>query len=402
MSSRNEPTRPPPKAAPPRGRGIEEIVGLGRLAAVPSLLVIYMTGFVVPFLLPDFARGTWPWRSSAPYAGLLVAAFACPWTARVLFRFCTRVVPFHASGKRRIVPLLGCFAGALFALGSLVDWSDRHRTVPPGHAWLAHPEVYEMALGLAWLLALVALGYGYARGRPRGRVDVLYLRTFLGFSDRAMMALLFSLIGGRRTVAVLTAPRSSSGSWDPFVISFRGNPFFVPWARSPVFMGASDADWQASVKLLIGEASQVIVDVSDLTRGVQAEVAMIRDHGSAERVIWLRDGSQAEADERVRELVGATMPAERVVAYERSFSAALPNLVLGGGVALLVLLLMPLALLVRSKGIAPVHLDRPGFAIGRLMGWMLPAGLFILAVFVRRAVDQRAARRLRSLLRGPR
>jgi hypothetical protein len=373
-------------------------LGLGRLAALPAAAIVHFLVFLSTTLVPWLVQALTPWPLVALAVGIAVAVVMCGWSTRLLRRFAARLVPLRASGKRRPIAAFVCAGLALTSYGAILLWVRLLLEPSPHYSGPGSFEFYTVVPGCAWAIAFGPLALDYYRGRPRKDAYVLYLRTFLSFSDRAMMALLFSVIGGRRRVVVLTAPRSDAASWDPILIAFRGNPLLRPRAKVPVFMTATDADWQASVERLIEGATHTIVDVSTLTPGVQTELEILRDTTRSVNVLWLCEASRAEVLEKVRQLVGSSMvPADRVLFYTKSIVAALPGIAAGLGISLLCLSLLPLISNLQ-QGRTPLRGDNTAETVGRLIGAVFPAALFFLAVFLRPAVDRQARRRLRTLL----
>jgi hypothetical protein len=369
---------------------------IGRLAALPAAVIVYMLVFLSTTLVPFATQSLTPWPAVGLAVGIVVAVVMCGWSVRLLRRFAARLVPLRASGARRPIAAVVCAGVALTSCGAIL-LSLPLLFDPPSPSSESGLEFYTVVPGLAFATAFGSLALDYYRGRPRPDAYVLYLRTFLSFSDRAMMALLFSVIGSRRRVVVLTAPRSDAASWDPVLIAFRGNPLLRLRAKVPVFMTATDEDWQASVKRLIEGASHTIVDVSALTPGVQVELAILRGETSG-NILWLCEASRAEVLEKVRQLVGSSLvTADRVLFYRQSVVAALPGMAAGLGLSLLCLFLLPLISNLQ-QGRSPLRGGDTAEIVGRLMGAVFLAVLFFFAVFLRPAVDRQARRRLRTLL----
>jgi hypothetical protein len=397
----NDAEQHPERRAPGGGLG-SLLAWFGDIFVLPSFFVVWLATLAVPFLLPSFVSGVWPHRLTAPWVGLAVAVPACLWAARAGARFVLRVFPPRADGRRRFGLALLCSLLAVFlTFGTLREGLEQIVSESTGQSLLQHPDLYMLAPGVAWTMAFMFLAARYLRGCVAGRDYVLFLRTFLGFSDRAMMATLFSSIGARRKVVVVTTPRSNAASWDPFLVSLRGNPVHVPWARIPEFLTAKNEDWQRPVGELIERSSVVVVDVSEMTPGVADEVAMVQHGKSPEQVVWLFEGSQVDAERFVASLAGADwVRPERIVGYERSFAAAVPNLALGCGVAFFALAFIPIFAAFMAGGMEPVVDANIPKTLGRLFGMACPATALILAVFLRKAVDRSARGKLRRLLRS--
>jgi hypothetical protein len=369
-------------------------LGLGRLAVLPATAIVVIVASLATMLMPWVVQAYTPWPAVARAGGIVVAVLMCSWSGRLIRRFSARLVPLRANGERRVVAAGACVVVALTSLVAVLLWARQLGTLARAPETV---EFWSVTPAIAWLIAFVLLAAEYSRGRPRDGPYVLYLRTFLSFSDRAMMALLFSLVGSRRRVVVLTAPRSDAASWDPVLIAFRGNPIFRLRAQVPVFMTAAVADWQLSVRRLIAGATQTIVDVSALTPGVQAELEILRDMPRWHSILWLCEASRADVLDTVRATVGRTnVPDERVVFYTRSIVAALPGIAGGLGLSLLCLAVLPaIGNLQRGR---TLDVQSPAEGLGRVVGALFPAVLFFLVVFARPAVDRQARHRLRSLL----
>jgi hypothetical protein len=364
-------------------------LALGRVAMLPATFIVMLLVYFTTTWVPSLAQAATPWPAVGYVVGISVAVPLCIWSARLMRRFSARLIPLRASGKRRLVVTVIWGAQALTSLLSALALAALlvHPVVPPTDRLEQFVAFYSVALGIAYAIAFVGLAAEYYRGRPRDDQYVLYLRTFLSFSDRAMMAVLFSLVGGRRRVVVLTAPRSDAASWDPILVGFRGNPIFRLRAKVPVFMTATDDDWHTSIRDLIAGATQTVVDVSMLTPGVLTELEILRDVAKWSGIVWLCEASRGDALDRVRAMVGdANVPEERVVLYRRSIAAALPRIVGGLSLSLLFLVALP-----ASFNISQGHAPDVGL-------WLFMAVPFSVAVFARRAVDRRARHRLRSLL----
>ena len=362
-----------------------------KLTALGAALVVYMSVFVVTLGVPRLAQSLTPWESAAPAVGLLAAILACTWSARVIRRFCGRLVPVSISGEHMLAPALACIAGSVFA----GVWCLR--TLRPLVTSVEFDSWYELATGGTWCIALAIQSREDLYRRPIKKPYVLYLRTFLGFSDRAMMAALFTIIAGRKRIVVLT-PSSNSASWDPVLIAFRGNPLLRLSVSSPVFLKAPDHDWKSAVRDLADGASQILIDVSDLSPGIRAEIEMIGEEGVSKKVIWLSESSNADRVQEVRSFVRSLhIPADRLVFYTRSWTAAWPNLLLGACI------IAPFLFLVLSdpSGSQLLRESRVQDFVGWAIGSSGPFLLFFALVFARPAVDSHARNALRVLLAQP-
>jgi hypothetical protein len=159
-----------------------------------------------------------------------------------------------------------------------------------------------------------------------------------------------------------------------------------------------DRDWERAVRDLVEGASRVVVDISDMSAGIRAELDMVGRAGISTKLIWLTDAAQANRVQQIRALVGtAHMPPERLVVYRRSWYAALPNLLFGLCLSELFMVLFLADGTLRSAA-TPREL---GYVVGSLTAQSLPGLLLFAAVFARPAVDRRTQRELRTLLVSP-
>lgn len=387
--------------------GIEDEGALDRrmratiLTAPWAALIVWLSVLCATVGIPLFAYSMTPSNAAAPVVGLVVALAMCAWSVRAIRRLCARVVPLSPGGGRMLVPELACMAGCalaavviLDAIQRLVSARDLAAGFMPG--WL------ELTAAGTWCVALALQARQYSRPSSTQGPYVLYLRTFRGFSDRAMTAALFTVVGGRKRVVVLTAPHSDAASWDPVLIAFRGNPLLRLSAKSPVFLRATDRDWERSVRQLVDGASQIVIDISDMSRGVRAELEMLGRPGTSEKVIWLSEATQADRLPQVRALVGgAHMPPDRVIFYERSWTAALPNMLIGLCLSEFPFWLSAdigaLSNLLAVRDLTPREL---GSLLGTFTGRSAPGLLTFTAIFARPAVDRRTQKTLRTLLAG--
>jgi len=365
------------------------------LTAIWAALIVYVSVLIATIAIPLAAYLLIRWTGAPPFMALAVVPFVCAWSVRALRRFCGRLFPLSSTGNRRLGPALVCMAGCAFAFVADLNSIQRLVTLRDAATWFQSGVMVVSASTFCIALALQA--WQYARVTAIQAPYILYLRTFLGFSDRAVTAALFTIAGGRSPIAVLTAPYSNAASWDPVLIAFRGNPLVRLSAKSPVFLRAADGEWERSVRNLVEGASHVVVDISDMSSGVRAELEIVGREDISRKVIWLSDAAQSDRLPQIRALVGlAHMPSDRVVFYERSWTAGLPNLFIGLCLSQLFALNSLLSSLGSLRSVAtPRDL---GGVVGALTVQILPGLLLFVAVFARPAVDRHAQRKLRTLL----
>jgi len=165
-------------------------------------------------------------------------------------------------------------------------------------------------------------------------------------------------------------------------------------------MHSKDREWEHAVRNLVDGASRVVVDISDMSAGIRAELEMVGRVGISTKVIWLTDAVQSDRVEQIRALVGsAHMPPDRVIVYRRSWYAALPNLLIGLCLSELFMFVSLFAADGRLRSMATLR--DLGYVVGFLTAQSLPGLLLFTAVFARPAVDGRTQKALRSLLGSP-
>lgn len=369
-----------------------------RLTALGAAIVVYMSVFLAIVTVPMLARSLVPWESAAPVLALVVAIPMCTWSVRVIRRFCGRLMPVSLTGEHMLAPALACIGGSVLA-GVISLGSIRQLTSSRGASgWFESGAWYELAAAGTWCVALAIQSTQYFHTRLPKSPYIVYLRTFLGFSDRAMMATLFTIAAGRKRIVVLTAPHSNSASWDPVLIAFRGNPMLRLSATSPVFLTATDREWETAVKRLIDAASHVLIDVSDLSPGIRAEIEMVTREGISKNVIWLSESAKGDRVQEIRSLLrNSQIPDDRLVFYTRSWTAAWTNLLVGACLTALFFGVLPAV----SGPSTDVQIGSAEEFVGYLIGRSAPALLFFAFVFARPAVDRHAQNALRALISAP-
>jgi len=367
-----------------------------KLTAIWAALIVCLSVLFATIAIPLAAYRLTPWTTAAPIMALVVVPPMSAWSVRALRRFCGRLIPLSYSGNRMFGPQLACTAGCVFAFAAVLNSIQRLFTLRDVGIWFESGGVLAIAAS-TFCIALALQAYQYFYPAAIQAPYILYLRTFLGFSDRAVTAALFTIVAGRKSIAVLTAPHSNSASWDPVLIAFRGNPIVRLSTKGPVFLSAADDEWERCVKNLVDGASHVVVDISEMSSGIRAELELVGREGISNKVIWLSEAAQSDRLQQMRALVGsAHMPPDRVIFYERSWTAALPNLLIGFCLSELFVFT---SLLLSNGGLRSVVTLRDlGYVIGYLTGQSLPGLLIFAAVFARPAVDRHAQRKLRTLL----
>jgi hypothetical protein len=116
---------------------------------------------------------------------------------------------------------------------------------------------------------------------------VLFLRRFSGTSDTAALGPLIAGAGSGAHVVLLSSPSDRAKSWDPFVLFLVGLRFRDVF-KPPIVFLVSDGDrWNDDVSSLAADALGVVIDVSDMSPSIEAEVSIVRTQAHGGRTLWL-------------------------------------------------------------------------------------------------------------------
>jgi hypothetical protein len=299
-------------------------------------------------------------------------------------RFLLRAFPPAIAGQGgrsqawKVIPCAIVFIG-LYIVGMGLGVSGAAANDPS--AWL----------GLAWstlfvvILAIASLGLFVSQYRQRQALldqpFVLVLRRFSSFSDRAVVALILGQVPYKLRVVFLTPTLSRRGDWDPFVVGFAGLKMRHPWRSAPIVTRARDETWQDAAEGLIRRARLILLDVSETSGAVRAEVEMIDKADRWRETVCLRLAVSGETP-------AADFSGARTIDYTKSWLRALPRMALGSVFSFVA---------AEFPVVAAWALGGP---LLTLMAIALFAWLYY-SVFVRPAVNKKAKVELRKVLRQP-
>lgn len=167
-------------------------------------------------------------------------------------RFAMRFAPIRADRTVR----WGCVACAVAILG----WECRSPTLTPEF------------VGIVATAGLFITRQLTDHRRLNSRYT-LFLRRFDGFSDLSLLSVILRGSPRNQPVVVLVGTGRYSGSWDPLLLGFSGLSILHPLRSAPIFL-ASD-DWELSVRLLIRNASSIVVDVSHRSPPIDRELSFV-------------------------------------------------------------------------------------------------------------------------------
>ena len=201
----------------------------------------------------------------------------------------------------------------------------------------------------------------------------------------------------------LTPTSSRSGDWNPFLIGLAGLKVSHPFRSSPQILRARDDDWKKAADELIRHAHIVVLDDSEGSDAIRAEVAMLTDTDRWAQTLIITEACRSRAD--VQSFPEAREKALRV-SYKRSWVRALPRMILG---LIAVMVVWPLAWGFSGYLMAAFTMAAAaqGYDLEPMIGeyrTVIPLTLLILfpyayhSFFVRPSIDQALGRSLLSRL----
>ncbi len=377
--------------------------------AFASFLIVYMSSFFVILLIPEFTLAVFPIEGLDWFILFIVGFFCCRWSIIALIRFATRVFPPLANGEKRIVlGAITCLGGLIAATG-LMEFTNELFFKSNAPLQIEASQIIEGFPYLVFSVVFYKLSHCYLLNKMDYSDGILFLRTFLSFSDRAIMSTIFGIALRQKKVTALSTPHSNSESWDPFLISFKGNSLFALSSKLPIFLRSTNSNWVKNVEKLIKQNRCVIIDVTEISDAIKTEVKMTTENKEAKNVIWLFQGSKEKATHRILNLTDSSFSThDNIVCYEQSYKSAIVKMALGVIVCFLVLFLLPLISQLQSKNMQVdlnniagllINADEDvGYNIGKVIGsLLLPIG-FLFLVFWKKEVDIAAKKKLAKLI----
>ena len=214
------------------------------------------------------------------------------------------------------------------------------------------------------------------------RPYVLFLRRFSRFSDRTVINLVLRQTPANKPVVFLVAPRSRMGDWNPFLVGFAGMKLLHPLRSVPLCVTSTNTEWQEAIQTLIKHAQFVIVDTSEKSEAIEAELAMINQAGCWQKTIVLKE----EPDQ--------TIGSEgfQTIRYRKSWVRAIPRMILGY-LAMHVSIIPLSIIIIRSIDTSWIRILFYILVIP-FLGWLY------VSFFVRPSIDRSSKLSLKKLLRA--
>jgi hypothetical protein len=252
------------------------MIGSAVAGAAAMLCVLGLGDLYSPNLAWDLAVGT----VAAVLAGLYGAV---PVT-----RFMLRVFPLRADRRPRWG--LMCML-VLAATITLASWRQLHPVSRPDNA--PGPQSAWVALVVVIVLALVLLRIYATRGTAIAGPQVLYLRRFRSFSDRAVYRFLLRAVPSGACVTALVSASGGPRDLDPLTIAFDGLRLLHPLDSMPRTFASPDAEWPDHVRTMMLAAQCIVVDGSADSVSMRHEYRLIETLGLGPRTIVVTDAEHA-------------------------------------------------------------------------------------------------------------
>jgi hypothetical protein len=216
------------------------------------------------------------------------------------------------------------------------------------------------------------------------RPYVLFLRRFSKFSDRTVINLVLRETPASKPVVFLVAPHSRVGDWNPFLVGFAGMKLLHPLRSVPLCVKTKNAEWEEVIQTLIQQAQFVVVDISEKSSAIEAELEMIERAGGWQKTIVLEEVSKSAVVGTIGSLGLQT------IHYRKSWIRGIPRMIFGY-LAMHVSILPLLILIVQSIDTAWIRI--PCLLLGiSLLGWLY------ISFFVRPSIDRNSKISLKKLL----
>jgi hypothetical protein len=174
------------------------------------------------------------------------------------------------------------------------------------------------------IFAIIPLTWAAARHiKIPERRGVLFLRSFGGPGDAALMPGLLRAVPRGIPVSFIASPSSKATSWDPIVLLLAGLSPLRPWANVPLHLTSTDADWVEDIGEWISRSQVIVIDASDRSASLATEVSLLASTGAGCRTLALRRTHMHLSPEL------ALPPTTRAVSYTLSWRSSAPRIILG-------------------------------------------------------------------------
>ncbi|HXQ38928.1 MAG TPA: hypothetical protein VN843_33305, partial [Anaerolineales bacterium] len=291
-----------------------------------SVLFLYSRSTVIRTELLDYS-GDVPNFLGASLAHLL-SLIPIIYFGAAFGRFALRAAPPLLTGRVRfgalLLTLIPLLVIALFPIGFLLTFFSSNEPWQTKQTVAIDSAVFS----ILWFIWFGALSFPLIKRHLKPlafleRPYVLFLRRFSRFSDRTVINLVLRQTPASKPVVFLVAPHSRVGDWNPFLVGFAGMKLLHPFRSVPLCVKSENAAWEEAIQTLIGLAQFVIVDISEKSEAIEAELGMINEAGCWQKTILLAEVSK-NAVSRV-----TSSPEAQTIHYRKNWIRGIPRMILG-------------------------------------------------------------------------
>lgn len=376
-------------------------------ALLSALLLIYLGGVPLFYHMALAARDPLP--TSVDLGAMAIVTF---FLGIVFARFLLRSLPVRADGQRRTFVLV--IVSAWFLIGIAVmllivtgvieapETSTEQQAAGFPDESAGQPTAgflpgFALAT-IAWLLG-ASIPFVTRHLAPRhflGESYLLYLRRFYSFSDRVVVGAVLKAAPPGSPVAFLLAPLSTARDWNPFTVGMAGFKFWRPIRSLPIDLH-SEEPWQDNARTLIEHAGLIVLDGTEGSQAISAEMAMIRDGGFAERTVVLAPWDASVDDDSFDEI---GVHGSSIVRYRKSWMRALPGMFLGAVGSVMAVFPIGVIALLLSQGVDWQASDPLVWSMPVVVSSGIGCAALFVALFLRPALDRKTEKELKKRLRG--
>jgi len=159
---------------------------------------------------------------------------------------------------------------------------------------------------------------------------VLFLRRFNGFSDRSLLASIYSGLPYKMSIAFLISSKIKSLTWDPFLVLFHGNKF-GNLRNLPHYIISQNDSWEKNVKKMAINSKFIFIDISEFSESILIELKLLKENNLLKKTIFLSTYKQAETNLMLKENSVDFVDLNNVnfIYIEKSWIRALPKIFFG-------------------------------------------------------------------------
>lgn len=191
-----------------------------------------------------------------------------------------------------------------------------------------------------------------------------------------------------KPVVFLVPTRSRVGDWNPFLVGFAGMKLLHPLRSVPLCVKSRNTEWEEAIQNLIRQAQFVVVDISEKSSAIEAELAMIDLAGCWQKTILLEEVSKKTLLERARTSESEVL---QIIRYRKSWIRGIPRMLLG--YLAMHVTLIPIVLIIIQT------INTFWIRIACMLLGILFLGWLYVSFFVRPSIDRNSKISLKKLLR---